>query len=227
MRRAGSHFSNNLRLRSGIFYLYLLLWLTLGLRLWLPGLYRPDPKALMQADAEFIEWLAVQDSLKSLQENKAEQERQSGHRAARSPSHKPQKSPRRVKQDLNLARAADLQKVRGIGPVLSQRIINFRDALGGFLHESQLLDVYGLSPEVAREAMQRFTVVHPPEITPLNINTATAAELSRLIYLDRQMAEEIVRYRDTHGYFAQTAELAQFLDIPKDRIDRIALYLQF
>ena len=49
--------------------------------------------------------------------------------------------------DLNSADTTELQKVRGIGPVLSKRIVKYRKLIGGFTDKSQLRQVYGLSPE--------------------------------------------------------------------------------
>ncbi len=204
--------------------MYVFLLLALGFRLWLPGLLKPDPVLLLEEDTAFLNWLYKQDSLRKLQESQVQVpdkpispvvSQNTGFTLPGS------------KQDLNAANATELQTVRGIGPVLSQRILKFRDALGGFLHESQLHDVYGLSPQVAREAMKLFKVVDPPDISPLAINEASPEELSGLIYLNRQMAEEIVRYRNAYGNFSNPSELAQLLGIPEDRIDRIALYLQF
>ncbi|SFR31693.1 Helix-hairpin-helix motif-containing protein [Robiginitalea myxolifaciens] len=204
--------------------MYIFLLLSLGLRLWLPGLLRPDPEMLLEEDSAFISWLHQQDSLQRLQESEAQLPGKSGQPTL---THKAPNKPQRSKQDLNTASATELQAVRGIGPILSKRILKFRDALGGFLHESQLRDVYGLSPEVAREAMKRFTIVDAPDIAPLDINTASKEELSGLIYLDWNMVNEIVRYRNAHGNISKPSELAQLLGIPQDKIDRIALYLQF
>lgn len=207
--------------------MYLLLLLTLGLRLWLPGWLRPDPEVLLEEDADFIAWLAEQDSIRSCIKSKDSGSGESKSRLAPKRTNYSRKKTIKSIQDLNLVSALEIQEVRGIGPVLSTRIINFRDALGGFLHESQLLDVYGLPPEVAREAMLYFRVLNPPNITPININTATAEDLSGLVYLNWKMAREIVHHRTAQGNFTNTAELAELLRIPKDRIDRIALYLQF
>ena len=41
----------------------------------------------------------------------------------------------------------------------------------------------------------------------LNINTATAQELSMLPFVDRQTAENIVSYRDSHGPLSSIDEL--------------------
>lgn len=129
--------------------------------------------------------------------------------------------------DLNRVTAFELQEISGIGPVLSQRILKFRKSLGGFLHESQLLDVYGLDPKVAKRAIDRFKVLSPPDIEPIDINTASAEELSGLLYLSPRMAADLVAYRIRSGPIKSAKELAAIESIPKDRIDRIALYLQF
>ena len=128
-------------------------------------------------------------------------------------------------RDLNRVRAADLQAVRGIGPVLSARIVKFREALGGFQHAGQLLDVYGLPPEVARRAARQFRVEQPPPVSRIAINTASVEELAALVYLDWQMARDIVARRDTLGPYKSLEELREIGSIPSGRIERIALYL--
>ncbi|MBR4540243.1 MAG: helix-hairpin-helix domain-containing protein [Clostridia bacterium] len=48
------------------------------------------------------------------------------------------------KTDINLAGLEDLQKASGIGPVLAQRILDERDARGGFHFIEELMDVSGI-----------------------------------------------------------------------------------
>lgn len=126
---------------------------------------------------------------------------------------------------LNTANEANLMEVRGIGPVLSRRIIKYRKYLGGFLHPSQLYDVYGLAPEVARRAMERFRVCHPPEIEKARLNSATAEVLARVPYFSREVAAEIVRYREANGPFLKLSQLDSVPGIASDKIGRIGLYL--
>lgn len=127
--------------------------------------------------------------------------------------------------DLNEASAAQLRRVSGVGPVLSARIVKFRDALGGFQDVSQLRDVYGLPPEVADRLMASFHVARPPEITRVNLNTASAAELAGLVYLTADMARALVAWRQQHGPFETLDDIGEALGLPKEKIDRIALYL--
>lgn len=129
-------------------------------------------------------------------------------------------------QDLNAATADELMAVKGIGPVLSRRIVAFRNALGGFLSSAQLLDVYGLSPETANRVMEAFPLLSTPAVQRVDLNRATVRELSGILYLNRQMAGEIVAYRSRIGKYRTMDELYQVKGLPKDKIDRIALYLK-
>ncbi len=129
-------------------------------------------------------------------------------------------------RDLNTVTAEQLMSVRGIGPVLSKRIVAFREALGGFLSASQLLDVYGLDPETARRVAGAFPLLTVPPVEKLDINEATTGELAEILYLNRHMAEDIVARRSRVGKYQRLEELYQVESLPKDRIERIALYLK-
>ncbi len=128
-------------------------------------------------------------------------------------------------QDLNSVSAEDLKTIYGIGDKLSARIIKFRDRLGGFLVDEQLYDVYGLESEVVQRTLTRFRVLNPPKINKVNVNTATVEELSRLIYINQSLAQEIVAHREMSGTFQSLEELMEIKAIPQERIGRIKLYL--
>jgi DNA uptake protein ComE-like DNA-binding protein len=108
---------------------------------------------------------------------------------------------------------------------LSARILKFRDALGGFLSDDQLYDVYGLDPEVVDRILKEFTVVSPPEIQPVSLHEASADELAQLVYISNNLAQRIVRYRDSVGEFKSLDDLTKIEDFPSDRFNRIKLYL--
>lgn len=127
--------------------------------------------------------------------------------------------------DLNRATAEELMRINGIGPTLSKRIIKFRDRLGGFVVNEQLYDVYGLEPEVVQRTLQRFQVLQQPTIKKININKATAEELSQLVYITQDMAREIVSHRKRNGLFSSLNELSGVESFPADAIERIKLYL--
>ena len=136
-----------------------------------------------------------------------------------------QKETPKVLGDLNKATAEELRAINGIGETLSNRIIKFRDRLGGFLVSEQLQDVYGLEPAVVKRALEQFQVMDAPTIQKININKATVEQLAQLVYIDYDLAREIVSYRETNGAFITLDELKRLKSFPADRIERIKLYL--
>ena len=128
-------------------------------------------------------------------------------------------------KDINSASAEELKSIYGIGETLSERIVKFRDRLGGFLVNEQLYDVYGLKQEVVEKALLRFQVLEVPSIQKININKASATELSQLIYISRSLAFDIVAYRDRNGAYQSFEELRNIDKFPTEKLDRIALYL--
>ena len=58
-----------------------------------------------------------------------------------------------IKQDLNKATAKELSSVNGIGEKLSQRIISYRNKLGGYLVNDQLFEVWYLDKDVANRVL--------------------------------------------------------------------------
>ena len=138
----------------------------------------------------------------------------------------PRESPKNFEStDLNTATAEQLQEIRGIGPVLSKRIVRFRKALGGFRIPGQIEDVYGLNPETARRVLREFPLRTIPPLEKIDLNRASAEELSRIVYLNRQMARDILAYRNRIGGYVDLDQLNSVESLPTDKIDRIALYL--
>lgn len=60
--------------------------------------------------------------------------------------------------DLNRATAADLDALPGIGPVLAQRIVDYRQQQGQFTSVDQLDDVPGIGPALFAQLKKRVTV---------------------------------------------------------------------
>ena len=129
------------------------------------------------------------------------------------------------KMDLNIATAENLQKVYGIGPYYSKRIVAYRETLGGFSDDVQLNDVYGLEPDVVDNIKKQFTVKSPKKIAKVNLNTAKVTDLSELPNLNYEIARQIIKFREANGNFSDINELRSIADFPSDKLDRIRLYL--
>ncbi|UKM64627.1 helix-hairpin-helix domain-containing protein [Flavobacteriaceae bacterium GSB9] len=132
------------------------------------------------------------------------------------------------KQDLNTATAQQLQKVNGVGEVLSERIVRFRNKhKGGFVADVQLQDVYGLSPEVIDRITEQFTVKTPASVEKIDLNTASVAQLVTVPHIDYDLAAQIVEQRKLREGFKSFDELKKVKNFPSDKIKIIELYLHF
>ncbi|RTE52586.1 helix-hairpin-helix domain-containing protein [Arenibacter aquaticus] len=129
-------------------------------------------------------------------------------------------------KDLNKATAQELKDIRGIGDKLSQRIVKFRDRLGGFIDERQLSHVYGLDLEVVDRVLKRYRVLNPPPISKININSSSVHDIAKLVYFKYSVAAKIVAYRQQVGAIDSFDELVNIEDFPSDKLDIIQLYLQ-
>ena len=132
-----------------------------------------------------------------------------------------------VELDINTASLEDLVQVYGIGEVIAQRILSFRESLGSFVAMEQLNEVWGLSPEVLVNLNKRFKVKSLLGIKKVNINNATIKELAQFPYFKYTLAKQIVIYRSMNGAIIETADLTKIKGMPNDKIKIIALYLDF
>ncbi len=132
------------------------------------------------------------------------------------------------KQDLNTATVQELQKVNGVGKVLSERIIKFRNkSRGGFIADVQLNDVYGLTPETIEKIINHFTVKTPKTVEKINVNSATVDDLVTIPHIDYDLAHSIIEQRQLREGYKTINELTKVKDFPVNKIKIIELYLHF
>jgi competence protein ComEA len=99
-----------------------------------------------------------------------------------------------IKEDINKADSLSLLAIKGIGPVLSRRIIRYRKALGGYSDMEQLKEVYGM-PDSVMVVLNGQYFADTTGITRINVNTASLKELSGHPYIGKYVAGGIVKYR--------------------------------
>ncbi len=128
--------------------------------------------------------------------------------------------------DINLADSSEFMKLKGIGPVFSNRIIKFRDALGGFVTTEQLSEIYGLPEETYQHIFPKLTV-DKSDVKLLKINVISASELSKHPYVTYKQAQTIINYRNQHGAFNRVEDLAKIHSLDEDFFRKIEFYLDF
>ncbi len=103
--------------------------------------------------------------------------------------------------DLNLTSAKELTSIRGIGAVLSLRIIEYRNSLGGFISVNQLDEVFGLDNETLQTIKNKVTINDTIPLRKLNINQLTIDSLKSHPYINWNLANAIVQFRIQHGNY--------------------------
>ncbi len=129
--------------------------------------------------------------------------------------------------DINKVDSTTLMTVNGIGKVLSVRIVKFRKSLGGFINVNQLDDIYGIE-EYARNNLVKQSFVDE-SFTPqkININLWPADSIARHPYIDYNIANVIVSYREQHGSFSKPEDLLDIRIIELSWIEKVTPYLAF
>ena len=127
-------------------------------------------------------------------------------------------------KDLNTASVDELVSMKGIGAVLAERIVKFRESLGGFVYPEQLKDCYGISPELYEQLKSMVRVSGEPKKISLN-----EADLStvRHPYFSKKMASLIKSYQHQHGPITSEDELKKVYPADSSWFEKILPYISF
>ncbi len=142
------------------------------------------------------------------------------------------------KLNINTAGAAELTALPGIGEVLAERIVAYREEHGPFAAVEDIQNVPGIGEGKLAAAADRVTVgtdgssgtvpeeeapeEPSPEPEKVNINTAGAAELTALPGIGEVLAERIVAYREEHGPFAAVEDIRNVQGIGEGKLAAMA-----
>lgn len=129
--------------------------------------------------------------------------------------------------DLNKADTSMLQTIKGIGGVLSKRIVTYRDKLGGFLARQQLYEVYHLDTATIDSLMQIAYISTDFIPQKISINEVNEKQLAAHPYVSWKQARLIVAYRNQHGDFKNKESLLDVYLINNEWLEKIGPYLSF
>jgi competence protein ComEA len=107
--------------------------------------------------------------------------------------------------DINTADTLAWKKLPGIGSKLSERIVLYRNKLGGFNSINQIAETFGL-PDSTFQKIKANLVFKQIELTKVNIN---AASLNLLMhpYITKSLANNILQYKAQHGNYTNIEQL--------------------
>jgi competence ComEA-like helix-hairpin-helix protein len=136
------------------------------------------------------------------------------------------KKPVEKKLELNAATREELMELKGIGEKLSERIIAYRDKLGGFVSVDQIAEVYGVSAETFEKIIPKLRV-DLTKVQKLNLNTSDVKTLAQHPYVSYSLAKLIVNYREQHGPYEKIEDLLNSKGIEPNDIKKIEAYAIF
>jgi competence protein ComEA len=213
---------------KGVWVLVVLLWFAITLRpaiRWYEATYgRPshtvDGKLLDSLVAEWEQAASPIDSLASITESIQQpvvKKHTNPSTMAASPSLKP--------FDINQVAEGMLAKLPAIKPALAQRIIKYRDRLGGFVNKKQYQEVYGLQGQ-ALASLEQFTYIVADFIPrQIDINNADFKTLLKHPYLSYEVVQQLVRLRKQRKGFTQLDLLLTEQVLDSVSLEKIRPYL--
>ena len=126
--------------------------------------------------------------------------------------------------EINKTDTTELIALPGIGSKLANRIINFRNKLGGFYSVEQLHEVYGL-PDSTFDRLKTYLTCNPALVNKININDVDIETLKQHPYIRWNLANAIVQYRKEHGNFSKPEDLKQIALMNELLYQKIQHYL--
>lgn len=110
--------------------------------------------------------------------------------------------------DINTANLEDWKSLPGIGNVLAEKIIKYRERSHGFGSREELRSVFGIKDSLL-EQLQPFLRVNENTLQRLPLNRSSAYQIESKTGIPPQIAKQIVKWRQENGWFSAIEELQQ------------------
>jgi len=126
--------------------------------------------------------------------------------------------------EINGSDSIELMKLPGIGNKLSKRIVKYRDLLGGFYSLLQLKEVYGLSEKTMLQ-IEGMVEVDASKIHKVDLNFDDWYELARHPYIQKNMANQIIKFRTKYGSINEASVLRDSMILTLNEYTKLKPYL--
>jgi competence protein ComEA len=130
-----------------------------------------------------------------------------------------------AKIDINTANAEELQKIKGVGKVISERTIKYRDALGGFYDFNQLKEVYYLHDSLVPYFENQF-FIDTTQLKKIQLTEENLELLKQHPYLNYNQAKAIINYQKVNG-ITKEKDLQKIKILPDSTIRKLSYYIKF
>jgi DNA uptake protein ComE-like DNA-binding protein len=131
-----------------------------------------------------------------------------------------------VKVDLNRADTSDVMRIPGFGSKRAQKIVEYRDKLGGFYSLAQLKEIYILQ-NIKLEYVEKYFTADRQLIRKININQCDYKTLIAHPYFDSYLTKTILNYRQQNGPIRDIAHLRNITHIYAELEEKLQWYVEF
>ncbi|MEO9020837.1 MAG: helix-hairpin-helix domain-containing protein [Ginsengibacter sp.] len=129
-----------------------------------------------------------------------------------------------AKVDINTADTTQYIALPGIGSRLANRIISFREKLGGFYSIDQIGETY-LLPDSTFQKIKPHLLLNSTTVKKININSSSVDEMKSHPYIRYNMANAIFQYRRQHGNFNSVEGIKKIMTVTDDFYEKVSPYL--
>ena len=127
--------------------------------------------------------------------------------------------------DINAATADELLSVKGIGPVLSKRIVEYRESLGGFHNIDQINEIYGIDTSQI-DRIKSQLVMHEVKIRTVCINLAEIREMASHPYIRFNLAKAIYNERVKNGPYKRIEDIQiRIPELQNEQFEKLLPYI--
>lgn len=125
---------------------------------------------------------------------------------------------------LNVATQDELIELSGIGDYYAKKIIEYREKLGGFHSQEQLLELWKFTPEKLAKIKDQLLV--SGELQKININQASYEELVKHPYVSSKVANSIVKMRSQRDGYENLEDLLDSKLIDRELFNKLEPYIK-
>ena len=131
-----------------------------------------------------------------------------------------------AKVELNRADTSDIMRIPGFGSKRAQKIVEYRDKLGGFYDIAQLKEIYILQ-NINLEYVEKYFTADRRQIRKINLNQCDYKTLISHPYFDSYLTKTILNYRQKNGPIRDMAHLREITHIYTELEEKLVWYVEF
>lgn len=127
--------------------------------------------------------------------------------------------------ELNSSDTSALKKIPGIGTGFANKIVRYRNALGGYISITQLKEVWGLDNDLYDKIEPYITIT--PKVKKIRVNTDDFQSLNKHPYISYKQAQIITDIRERKGHIESLQRLSLLDEFTEVDIEKLRPYLSF